>query len=47
MRPFMVIAKTVKGKPISYMENVPIWHYRAPTPEEYQQALSELEEATP
>jgi transketolase len=42
-KPFMVIAKTTKGKPISYMENVPIWHYRAPNPEEYQQALEELE----
>ena len=42
-KPFMVIAKTIKGKPISYMENVPVWHYRAPNPEEYQQALKELE----
>ena len=24
------------------MENVPIWHYRSPSPEEYQQALEEL-----
>jgi transketolase len=42
--PFMVVAKTTKGKPISYMENVPIWHYRSPSPEEYQQAISELEQ---
>ena len=42
MKPFVVIAKTVKGKPISYMENVPIWHYRAPNPDEYHQALKEL-----
>lgn len=26
------------------MEHVPIWHYRSPNPEEYQQALRELEE---
>jgi len=42
-KPFMVIAKTTKGKPISYMENVPIWHYRAPNAQEYLQALNELE----
>ena len=42
-KPFMAIGKTTKGKGVGYMENVPIWHYRAPNPEEYQQALSELE----
>jgi transketolase len=42
-KPFMIIAKTIKGKPISYMENVPIWHYRAPDAEEYKQAMSELD----
>jgi transketolase len=42
--PMMVIARTVKGKGVSYMENVPIWHYRSPSPEEYQLALSELGE---
>ena len=44
-RPFMVVCKTVKGKGISYMENVPIWHYRSPTPKEYAQGLIELERA--
>jgi transketolase len=34
----------VKGKGVSYMENVAIWHYRSPSPEEYQQALRELAE---
>jgi transketolase len=43
-RPFMVIAKTVKGKGIRFMENVPIWHYRSPSPEEYQEALKDLSE---
>jgi transketolase len=33
-----------KGKGVSYMENVPIWHYRSPNPEEYQRALKELTE---
>ena len=45
MAPMMVIAKTVKGKGVSYMENVPIWHYRSPSPDEYQQALREVEDA--
>jgi transketolase len=43
-RPFMVVAKTIKGRGVSYMENVPIWHYRAPNPKEYKQALDELQE---
>jgi transketolase len=44
-KPFMLVAKTTKGKGVSYMENVPIWHYRSPSAEEYRQALSELEAA--
>src|SRR5262249_19979917 len=44
-RPFMLCAKTVKGKGVSYMENVPIWHYRSPSKQEYQQAVVELERA--
>src|ERR1700758_4971309 len=42
-RPFMLCAKTTKGKGVSYMENVPIWHYRSPNKQEYQQATVELE----
>jgi transketolase len=42
-KPLMVVAHTVKGKGVSYMENVAMWHYRSPDPEEYQQALRELE----
>jgi transketolase len=44
-RPLMLVARTVKGKGVSYMENAPIWHYRSPSPAEYQQALSELSES--
>jgi transketolase len=44
-KPFMVVAKTTKGKGISYMENVPIWHYRSPNKKEYEQAMIELERA--
>ena len=42
-RPFMLVGKTIKGKGVSYMENVPIWHYRSPNRKEYEQAKSELE----
>jgi transketolase len=42
-RPLMVVARTIKGKGVSYMENVPIWHYRSPSPQEYQVAIKEVE----
>ena len=42
-KPFMGVAKTTKGKGVSYMENVPMWHYRSPNKEEYAQAIRELE----
>lgn len=41
--PLLVVCKTVKGKGVSYMEHVPIWHYRSPNQTEYAQALQELE----
>ena len=41
-KPNLVIAHTVKGKGISFMENVPIWHYRLPNPEEMKIACEEL-----
>ncbi len=40
--PLMILCNTIKGYPISYMRDSPIWHYRSPNPEEYQQALAEL-----
>lgn len=43
-KPLVIVSKTVKGKGVSYMEHVPIWHYRAPNPEEYKQACDELVE---
>ncbi len=43
-KPLVVVSQTVKGKGVSYMEHVPIWHYRAPSPEEYKQACDELVE---
>jgi transketolase len=43
-RPFFVVGRTVKGRGVSYMENAPIWHYRSPNKQEYEQALGELRE---
>jgi transketolase len=44
-RPFMLVGKTTKGKGVGYMENVPIWHYRSPNPDEYRRAIDQLETA--
>jgi len=44
-RPMMLVCRTIKGKGISFMENVAIWHYRSPTKEEYQKGVKELAEA--
>ena len=44
--PLMVLGRTVKGKGVSYMENVPIWHYRSPSPDEYAQAIREIAEGS-
>jgi transketolase len=40
--PLMVVAKTTKGRGVSFMENVPIWHYRSPNKEEYAKAIAEI-----
>jgi transketolase len=42
-RPSCLIAHTVKGKGVSFMEHSVLWHYRAPKGEEYRAALKELE----
>jgi transketolase len=42
-RPSMIIAHTVKGKGVSFMENVVDFHGKAPTLEELEKALKELE----
>ena len=41
-KPTVVIAKTVKGKGVSYMENAVDWHGKAPNDEQYAIALKEL-----
>ncbi len=45
-KPFMVVGKTVKGRGVSFMEHVPIWHYRSPSKEEYAKAIAELAEVS-
>lgn len=42
-RPTCVIAHTVKGKGVSFMEDKILWHYRCPDAEEQRMALVELE----
>jgi transketolase len=42
-KPTIIIAKTIKGKGVSFMENVCDFHGRAPTKEEAERALKELE----
>ena len=42
-KPAIIIAHTVKGKGVSFMENVLEFHGRAPTQEEAEKALKELE----
>lgn len=41
-RPLCIVAHTVKGKGVSYMENKLLWHYRSPSEAEFQTALNEL-----
>ena len=44
-KPNLVIAHTVKGKGVSYMENILKWHHGVPTEQQYNEALAELETA--
>lgn len=41
-KPTAIIAKTVKGKGVSFMENVAGWHGKAPNDEQFVQAIKEL-----
>jgi transketolase len=42
-KPTCIIAHTVKGKGVSFMENSVLWHYRSAKNDEYDRALQELE----
>jgi transketolase len=46
-KPSAVIAKTVKGKGVPFMEGKVLWHYRPPTDEELGRALDELDTEPP
>ena len=46
-KPYVILAHTIKGKGISFMENNILWHYRTPQGEEYEAALKELEARRP
>lgn len=43
-KPTLILAKSIKGKGISFMENVAAWHGAAPNEEQYNQAIAELNE---
>lgn len=43
-KPTAIIAKTVKGKGVSFMENKASWHGTAPNDEQYEVAMNELQE---
>jgi transketolase len=43
-RPSCIVAHTIKGKGISFMEDKLLWHYRSPRAEELELALAELEQ---
>ncbi|KXU29328.1 transketolase [Sphingobium sp. AM] len=42
-KPMMLIAHTIKGKGVSFMENRVEWHYRSPSPDLLEAALAEIE----
>lgn len=42
-KPTVIIMKSIKGKGVSFMENVAAWHGSAPNEEQYKQAISELD----
>ncbi|MGH9866214.1 MAG: transketolase, partial [Candidatus Acidiferrales bacterium] len=41
-RPSCIIAHTVKGKGVSFMEDKLLWHYRSPSDDDLRAALAEL-----
>lgn len=43
LKPLAIIANTIKGKGVSWMENKVEWHYKSPTEEQSQQAIIEID----
>jgi transketolase len=44
-QPTIIIANTIKGKGVSFMENKVEWHYKSPTEKEFRDAITEIENA--
>ncbi len=42
-KPTIIVAKTIKGKGVTYMENDYTWHGKAPNKEQYEQAIADIE----
>lgn len=42
-KPSLIIANTIKGKGVSFMENKLLWHYKSPDTEQFNKAMLELE----
>jgi transketolase len=43
-KPTVIVAKTIKGKGVSFMENDPSWHGSPPKQEQYEKAIKELDD---
>jgi len=43
-RPTVIVASTVKGKGVDFMENSVDWHYRSPSAEQFERALAQLQQ---
>lgn len=43
LKPSVIIAHTIKGKGVDFMENELIWHYRSPSIEQLQEALKQID----
>jgi transketolase len=46
-KPYCIIAHTLKGKGVPFMENQLLWHYRSPNADEYSRALEALDALSP
>jgi transketolase len=42
-KPNIIIAHTLRGKGVSFMEDKIEWHFKSPTQEEYEKALKEID----
>ena len=43
-KPTAIIAHTIKGKGVSFMENKLLWHYKSPDQAQWKQAIKEISE---